>query len=292
MCYCVGEAVVAARGRSHGNDRPSRLRNNHLERTADQIHDLLRERGARGLRKVVLRANRSTIWSLTQGGRVLNLHVAYRRAPVTVLRAFVQIVAEASSRSRSDLYRRACRVVSEWPGLAEELQRIRASHRRQRAPARRGPGVGPCCATPAQRVYLRRLYRYLNETRFGGRLPASVPLRLSSRMRSRLGQMVPGVVDRRRAVLEIALNVDLMLEGNGRERLDTLLHEMAHAADYLASGHTGHGASWRRWAQHAGCHDRACCHARIRRRRRRSDAVTRVPSLPEKWRDLVDRVAA
>jgi hypothetical protein len=263
-----------------------------LERTATQILELLRQKGAHRLRRVVLRANRSTIWSLTQGGRVLNLHVAYRRAPATVLRDFVPIALEGPTRRRSDAYRKACRAVAEWPGLAEEMRRIRAVHNRHRAPVRRGPGVGPCCATPAQRAYLRRLYRYLNETRFGGRLPASVPLRLSRRMRTRLGQMVPGLVDGRRAVLEIALNVDLMLEGNGRERLDTLLHEMAHAADYLLHGSTGHGESWRRWARHVGCDDRACCHSRIRRRRRRSDPVQRVPALPGKWRELLDREAA
>jgi hypothetical protein len=254
-----------------------------VERSPEQILEVLRERGANRLRRVRLQENRSTIWSLTQGGRALNLHVAYRRAPLTVLRAFVVIVRDA--RGRSDAFHRACRTVAEWPGLVPELRRIRARRRRVRAPVRRGPGVGPCCATPAQRAYLRRLYRYLNETRFAGRLPLGVPLRLSSRMTTRLGQMVPGVVDGRRAVLEIALNVDLLLEGNGRERLDTLLHEMAHAADYLYHGETGHGESWRRWARRAGCDDRALCHARIRRRRRRADPVTRVPTLPLGWRD-------
>jgi hypothetical protein len=254
-----------------------------VERSADQILELLRERGARGLRRVSLRENRSTIWSITQRGRALNLHSAYRRAPLTVLRAFVVIVREA--RTGSESYRRACRTVAEWSGLDAEIRRIRSRTRRVRAPIRKGPGVGPCCATAAQRAYLRRLYRYLNETRFGGRLPANVPLRLSRRMSTRLGQMVPGVVDGRRAVLEIALNVDLLLEGNGRERLDTLLHEMAHAAAYLFHGETGHGEAWRAWARHAGCDARALCYAPIRRRRRRADLVTRVPALPLGWRE-------
>lgn len=255
-----------------------------LERTPDQILVLLRERGARALRRVSMRENRSTIWSLTQGGRALNLHVAYRRAPVRILTHFATIVREA--RQRSEAYRTACRKVAEWPGLEPELRRIRAQSRKARAPVHRGPGVGPCCATPAQRAYLRRLYRYLNATRFGGLLPASVPLRLSRRMTTRLGQMVPGTVDGRRVVLEIALNLDLMLEGNGRQRLDTLLHEMAHAADYLVHGETGHGDSWRRWAARAGCDGRALCHAPIRRRRRRRDAVERVPPLPAGYREL------
>ncbi len=52
---------------------------------------------------------------------------------------------------------------------------------------------------------------------------------------------------------EVAINVDLMLAGNGAERIDTLLHEMAHVADYLETGHLGHGGSWRAWARRVGC---------------------------------------
>ncbi len=252
------------------------------ERTADEILDLLRDEGARRLRRVVLRDNRSTIWSLTQGGTVLNLHSAYRLAPPSILRAFARLVREA--RRRSPAYREARQEVADWPGLAPELNRLQRRHRRVRAPHRRGPGVGPCCATPAQRVYLRRLYRYLNATRFGGRLPRTIPVRLSNRFSTRLGQMVPGVVDGRPAVLEIALNVDLLLKGNGRQRLDTLLHEMAHAADYLFDGAVGHGESWRRWARRVGCDVRATCDAPIRRRRRGARTVFRVPPLPRGWR--------
>ncbi|MDT8341251.1 MAG: SprT family zinc-dependent metalloprotease [Longimicrobiales bacterium] len=227
---------------------------------------------------VRFRQNRTTIWSLTQGGRALNLHAAFAGAPLRILRAFAVIVNEA--RRPSPAYHRAARRVAEWPPLHSEIRRLRVQARRIRAPGRRELGVGPCCATPAQRAYLRRLYEYLNRTRFSGRLPASIPLRLSNRMQTRLGHMVPGLRDGRRVVVEIALNVDLLLPGNGRARLDTLLHEMAHAADYLLSGQTGHGESWRRWAERAGCAAEACTSVPIRRRRRRAASVTRVPPLP------------
>lgn len=264
-----------------------------VERTPDQILALLRDRGADRLRRVALRRNRSTLWSLTQGGRNLNLHRAYGRAPMTVLRAFVVIAGEGWSRRRSERYERACRTVAAWPGVGEDIRRIRAAERRRRRTRRqREPGVGPCCATPDQLRYLAQLYQHLNATRFDNRLPSSVPLRLSRRMRSRLGQMVPGSVGGRRVVVEIALNLDLMLEGNGRERVQTLLHEMAHAADYLWNGASGHGETWRDWARRVGCDPRACCHAPIRRRRNRSDAVVRVPPLREGWRELRDRSAA
>jgi hypothetical protein len=247
-------------------------------RSDAEILDFLRSSGASRLRKVSLKENRATIWSLTQRGRVLNLHSAFAEAPARLLRDFVTIANEAFRPSAS--YHRAAQRVAEWPPLTREIRRLRVQSRRLRLPGKREMGVGPCCATPAQRVYLRKLYQYLNRTRFQGRLPSSVPLRLSNRMQISLGQMVPGLRDGRPVVVEIALNVDLMLPGNGWARLDTLLHEMAHAADYLFDGQTGHGDTWRKWARRAGCTAEACTASPIRRRRRRDNTVTRVPPLP------------
>ena len=93
--------------------------------------------------------------------------------------------------------------------------------------------------------------------------------------------MQPGTRDGVRTVIELALNVDLMLEGNGRERIDTLIHEMAHAADWLFSGKLDHGPSWQRWARYAGCQVTACTAEPIRRRAQGVRRVTRVPRLPE-----------
>jgi hypothetical protein len=97
-------------------------------------------------------------------------------------------------------------------------------------------------------------------------------------MRSSLGHMRPGT-DRegQRTVLEIALNLDLLLEGNEAPLVDTLLHEMAHAASWLLDGTRDHGPSWRRWAARVGCAVRTRHTGTFRHRRRRSDQVTRVP---------------
>jgi hypothetical protein len=142
--------------------------------------------------------------------------------------------------------------------------------------------VTSCCATPQQREYLRVLYRYFNLTRFEGKLPDDIPVRLSNRMQSSLGHMLPSEdIDGERRVLEIALNLDLMLERNGPERIDTLLHEMAHVADYLESGNRGHGESWQDWAVRVGCRPSRLYDRPYARRRRRSARVDRVPSLPE-----------
>lgn len=214
------------------------------------------------------------MWSLTQRGTALNLHVAYQAAPAHVMKAFAIIVktggvATAASRRASD-------VVLEWPELMRALEEARtADHRRRRTL------VQHCCGTDDQREYLRSLYRYFNATRFGGMLPADIPLRFSNRMRSSLGHMMAGRHrNGHRYVVEIALNVDLLLPGNGAERVDTLLHEMAHAADYLFSGAYGHGASWRAWARSVGCRPTRLYDRPVRRRRSRKTVVTRVPPLP------------
>ncbi len=125
------------------------------------------------------------------------------------------------------------------------------------------------------------LYLYVNRTRFGGLLPDGAPVRLSRRMRSSLGHMLPGY-DRQRGrfVAEIALNADLMLAGNGAVRFDTLIHEMAHVADYLFDGVVGHGTTWRAWARFAGCRVETRYDRPFVRRRRAEEPTTRVPPLP------------
>ena len=247
------------------------------DRTVTGFLEAMHRRGADRLRRVAFRQNRATIWSLGEGGTVLNLHVGYRQAPPSILDAFAVIVREAARDTPA--YREAARQVGTWSGLAPALRAARAAHRRQR---RRPEPVypGPCSATPEQRRYLRRPYLYLNGIRFDGRLPPTLPVRLSNRFRSRLGHAVPGNAGGRRVVLEVGLNADLMLQGNGRERLDTLLHEMAHAADWLFDGGEGHSATWQRWAKRAGCQIVTCTATPIVQRLDRSVRIRRVPPLP------------
>lgn len=253
---------------------------------ARSSEDTLRElklRGARRLKSVNFRANRSIIWSLTQDATVLNLHVAYRRAPAAILDALATIVRGRGWKTAA--VREASEQVRAWPGLTPVLEAVRTSHaqRQRRAVTGCGGGDEPtnCCATPEQRRYLRAVYRYLNKTRFDGLLPDDIPIRLSNRMKAALGHMIPGR-DRKggRVVIELALNVDLMLEGNGAERMDTLLHEMAHIAEWVLEGSYGHGETWRRWARHAGCRAESRYDRPVVRRRRRQERVTRVPPLP------------
>lgn len=251
--------------------------------TGECLLAILRAHGAGTLERVGFRENRRTIWSVTGGGRRLNLHAAYRDAPAEVVVHFAVLVREATRRGRNGpAYRVAARAVRSWPGVRAGVERARE---------RRGPATpGPCCATPEQRSWLGGLARHLARTRFGGDLPGDVPVRLSRRMTSRLGHMRGEVVcdggDGRngdvgggRRVVEIALSLDLMLPDNESELLDTLIHEMAHAVDWLEHGGRGHGVRWKALARRAGCSDRARCDRPLPRRRRRAgDSVTGVPA--------------
>jgi hypothetical protein len=233
----------------------------------------LRRRGAKRLSRVSFRENRSVVWSLTQQATVLNLHSAYGAAPPELLDAFAVLVRSGGVRSAAT--RRAATTINEWPDVWRALEVTRST--------RKPRTVTSCCATPEQRTYLRALYRYFNLTRFEGRLPDDLPVRLSNRMDSSLGHMLPAGdgEDGDRRVEEIALNLDLMLERNGAERVDTLLHEMAHVADYLESGNRGHGASWQAWARRCGCRPERLYLLPVARRRRRRDRIVRVPPLPQ-----------
>lgn len=249
--------------------------------TPETFLSALHRRGATRVRRVTFRRNRSTVWSLTQRGSALNVHEAFRAAPRHILDAFA-VIARAGGVG-TPASRAASQRVLEWPDLKEALEAVWASRE-----SRRRSVAARCCGTEGQRDYLRALYRYFNHTRFDGCLPDDIPLRLSSRMRTSLGHMMPGRHrNGRRYVVEIALNIDLMLPGNGAERVDTLLHEMAHAADYLQSGERGHGSSWRAWARYVGCRPTTLYDRPVKRRRRRATPVTRVPPLPAALRRLV-----
>lgn len=229
-----------------------------MEHTEDTFLTELRARGVGGIRRVRFRQNRTRLVSLSRDRRTLHVHVCYRRAPKEILDA---IAAFLTTSPRSPRHRGAVAALREWPGAVAGL----AAARRARPPVRR---AARCCGTPAQLRFLRRLYDRLNRERFGGRLPDDVTLRISERMRRRFGHARLEASSRDRRVIELALNVDLFLEGNERELLDTLLHEMAHAEAFLVSGHRGHGAAWKRIAERVGCEPKACTARRIRRRRR------------------------
>lgn len=224
----------------------------------------LRGRGVSDVRRIRFKANKSRLISLSADRASLNLHECFRSAPADVLEA---VATFARSLRESPAYRRS-------------IERMRAWHGAQVEGSERDDyGVGPCSATDEQRHFLAALYRKLNHLHFAGTLPDLLAVRLSDRMSRRLGHVSYTTNRGERAVLEIALNVDLMLETNEQALIDTLLHEMAHAEAWLLHAHRGHGGVWRGIAKRVGCEARACSDMRIRRRRRNTD-LTRVPPIP------------
>ncbi|HEX7118596.1 MAG TPA: SprT family zinc-dependent metalloprotease [Longimicrobiales bacterium] len=231
----------------------------------------LRSHGVSGIGRIRFKENRTRLLAVSRDGRTLHIHVAFRDAPAEVLGAVAAFLSARRGTRRS----------------AEAVARIR-DWARGRVPAAVGaepgrpraePRPGPCCATPAQRRFLAEQYARLNADRFGGRLPSDLPLRLSRRMTRRLGHVRwHRREDGTRVVVELALNPDLMLDGNEAQLRDTLLHEMAHVEAWLEHGHPGHGAPWKRIARRVGCEPRACTRAVLRRRRRGAPPPTRVPT--------------
>lgn len=228
--------------------------------TETDLLTALRNAGARHLERVRFKSNRRTIWSVSSTGKALNLHEGYRAAPWSLLRHFAVI----ASRGETGAARAARSAVRSWPGLGPAVagarRRTRKNNKKAGACHAR---PGPCCASPEEVGRVRDLFLRLNEERFQNALPPDVHLRLSNRMRSRLGHMRGHVSTGRRIVVEIALSADLLLDGNQDVLNDTLLHEMAHAADWLVHGGRGHGTTWKAWARMVGCEPRACTRAEV-----------------------------
>ena len=269
-------------GDAHPN-HPSRHRRLTPHRyDQETIRAALERRGLERIEQVRFRNNRRSILSVRQNGRGfrLNLHAAFREAPPALLDAVVTCV---SPDTRPDERADARARIRDWPHLVHCLREARVRHER------RGGGTArrrACVASDGQREHLRALFARLNEERFGGILPPDIPLRLSGRMRRRLGHCAlgGGKGGSPRTVREIALAHDLMLAENDAQRVKTMLHEMAHAAAWIFDGDRGHGRAWKGWARRAGCAPRACTRNPVRRCTR---SVPRVPPL----QDLPSRAA-
>lgn len=229
--------------------------------TEPEVIGALRARGAGFIEQVRFRPNRARLVSLSADRRRLNLHECFRAAPSRVLDAVAAFVT-APARSRT---------------FREAVERMREWHEGQVAEHGLGDSLVNS-GTPRQLAYLRSVYTQLNVTHFNGSLPPDLPIRLSDRMSRRFGHVSYARTLRGdRRVAELALNIDLLLPGNERPLVDTLLHEMAHVEAWLVHGHRDHGRVWRTIARRVGCEPKACTHMRLRRRR--GEPVTSVPVL-------------
>jgi hypothetical protein len=102
-------------------------------------------------------------------------------------------------------------------------------------------------------LHLAEWHRRLNEERFGGSL-GSITVRVSRRMRSRLGHYAPA---QRGVPAEIAISQRHVKRHGFAQGVQTLLHEMVHQWQDETKRPLGHGADFREKAREVGITARA-----------------------------------
>ncbi len=205
---------------------------------AGQQHPLLGDRlhllGLRDIACVVTHNNRTVMLSVTRS-RVLRIHQGYAFASDRVLKAIVRFLNPRVPR----VLRRA----AEREFLAFPVE--------EHAPAR----PRPCSrerARPGDLVLLHRLtelHQRLNADYFGGAL-GEIPIRLSSRMRTRLGELAVEIRSGR--ALEITISRRHLARHPWSEIEHTMLHEMVHQWQAESGLRIDHGRSFRQKARQVG----------------------------------------
>lgn len=262
------------------NRQPNRALQLQLDFTAqspllssDDLRRALARRGCRSVTCIRFKKNRGRIISLSKDGRTLHIHACFQEANEEAMNAVVTFLKAGR---RSYAYREAIRSMrdffdanaAKYVSITGEEEDHRVARDVQRL---------PCVGTSAQRAFLREAYGRFNAGHFENRLPANVRMRLSNRMKSRLGHVrYHTTAAGERVVLELALNIHLLLPGNEAVLLDTVLHEMTHIEAWLVHGERGHGRQWKQIANRVGCEATACSTQPIRRRRKQVP-ITEVP---------------
>jgi hypothetical protein len=195
------------------------------------LQDRLRELGLHSLTRLVLHRNRVVLLAFNRG--VLRLHEGYASAPDEVLRAIVRFLTPFT--------RRRDRLAARRTFVAFPVEQYAPRH----------PAIQPSSHPAIQRVtesdrpWIQRLrveHARLNRERFGGGL-GEIPIRLSGRMRRRLGHVA---LDRATGrATEIAMN-RRHVQGDPWPLVeDTLLHEMVHQWQAETGRRVDHGVEFR-----------------------------------------------
>lgn len=199
---------------------------------------LERRLAAHGLRPVSrLRVtnNRTVLVSFSRN-RVLSVHRVYTGAPDRVLQAIVRFVAAGTSRQMRRAAEHEIRSFHPVATLAA------AAGTPARAPDRPQPGD----LAALQR--LRALFDEYNRRHFDGALP-DVPIRLSGRMRSRLGHLSLG---EQGESVGITISRRHLGAHGWDEVAHTLLHEMVHLWQLATGRKVDHGREFRAKARETG----------------------------------------
>lgn len=190
--------------------------------------------GLHGVSRVVTHTNRSVMVSIGKR-RVLRIHAGYAFAPDSVLRAIIRFL--------DPRHPRAIRRAAEQELLAFPVEQYVGS-----AP----PRIRQERPRPGDLLLLHRLsqaFDRFNAEHFGGQL-SSVPIRLSGRMRTRLGEL--SVDLRTGRPIEIAISRRHIARHRWSEVEQTLLHEMVHQWQAESGLPVDHGPLFREKARQVG----------------------------------------
>jgi hypothetical protein len=190
--------------------------------------------GLRDLSQLMIHTNRSVMLHLTQA-RVLRLHRGYAFAPDRVLRAIVRFL--------NPRVPRALRRAAEREFLAFPVDAYAPSRPRMERRERARPG------DVALLHRLETLHHKLNIEHFSGML-GQIPIRLSARMRTRLGELAVDIRSGR--PLEIALSRRHLNRHEWAEVEHTMLHEMVHQWQAENGLPVDHGRTFRARAREVG----------------------------------------
>jgi hypothetical protein len=197
------------------------------------LPERLRALGLNDVEKVLTHTNQTVMLSLNR--RVLRIHRGYAFAPDEVLEAVVRFLNPRVPRA---LRREAERAFLDFPvhSYVTETARPRRAER----------------ARPGDVRMLHRLealHRELNQRHFDGLL-SDIPIRLSSRMKRRLGELA--VVSRTGKAAEIAISRRHIIRHSWSEVEHTMLHEMVHQWQAESGLSVDHGPAFRRKARELG----------------------------------------
>ena len=198
-------------------------------RSATELFNRLRSLGLKGFDSCRLTRNRTVVVSFS--GRELRVHEGFLSAPHAVL---ASIVTFACGRTRADRAA-ARREILAWPI--------------ERPPPVRRPREQ---ADPADAPLVRKLENWhaeYNRQHFAGQL-GTVTLRVSRRMKSRLGHYSPARADDDRA--EIVISRRHIRRHGWAEARHTLLHEMVHQWQDEHGHVIDHGPTFRARARAVG----------------------------------------
>jgi SprT-like family protein len=196
-------------------------------RDAEELLARLRSLGLKRIGQCTLTSNRNVMVSYR--GSELRVHEGYLTAPRDVHQAIVTFIEGRTRGERRSAQRRI---------VSFEIQVPRAPARRERSRPEDAPIV----------TKLAEWHACYNAEHFDGTL-ATIPVRVSRRMKSRLGHYTAAAEGRPG---EIAISWRHLRRHGWQEVLDTLLHEMVHQWQDETRQPIDHGRVFREKARAVG----------------------------------------